>query len=169
MRFTLAALAFLLPFKATAQSVDWKLYAGSRIQEGDISCFYDAVGVTRTSGRVRVWTKCLLEKELGNVYNDPIITDAAARKIADYYVPPLARGVQGIDLDTMIGYVVAEQIANVGKIEPSSRIFYEIDCSEKMFRELSITISHGHTDRPSDWKHIGPETNVTVLHNLVCQ
>jgi len=51
-------------------SVDWKFYGGASIQgNGDHDyCFYDAKGVAQTpDGHIRVWTKCLREKDLDSL------------------------------------------------------------------------------------------------------
>jgi hypothetical protein len=170
MRFTLAlALLMSVPVAATAQPVDWKLYGGATVPV-ESSCFYDAAGVTRTSGHVRVWTKCLPQNETEKVDSEEIVK-AAGRKIAEGYVPPLAEVVH-IDFDGVTAWIVAEQIANMSNIEPNARIFYEIGCSEKMVRQLSLmTVSNGrlnYDDRPREF-HIAPETNVARLTSLLCR
>src|ERR1700741_550392 len=53
---------------AQAADVDWKTYGAVTGEEGDEVCFYEERGITRTSdGHVRVWTKCLLQKDLDSL------------------------------------------------------------------------------------------------------
>jgi hypothetical protein len=45
---------------------DWKMYGGvgTPVVEVEAWCFYDANGVVQTpDGHVRVWTKCLAQKD----------------------------------------------------------------------------------------------------------
>jgi hypothetical protein len=66
-----------------------------------------------------------------------------------------------------------EEIANIGSIEPHAKIFYELNCPERMSRELSIYFQadgkSGSFDKPSDWKYIPPEGNGSRLLKILCQ
>ena len=67
-----------------------------------------------------------------------------------------------------------EEIANIANIEPSARIFYEIDCSKIMLRELSVQIVNvggksGSTHSVSEWHYVAPETNGARLQKLLCE
>jgi hypothetical protein len=123
-----------------------------------------------------VWTKCFLEEKIEKIdikhdFGGKIL-DTAARKIVDGYLPPIALLEEGFNFDEAIEIIAWEAIANLGNIEPSGRIYYEIGCSEKMLRELSIQIASngrsGYRDRPSEWKHIVPETNGARLIKILC-
>src|ERR1700688_4709652 len=79
---------------AQALSVDWKYYGGAQL-DGKSGCFYDAKGVAKTGdAHVRVWTKCLLYKDMDNfdIQKDfgGKIVENSAHKIAGYYMPPYA-------------------------------------------------------------------------------
>jgi hypothetical protein len=82
----------MLASLARAADVDWKLYGGASLA-GPSFCFYDAASVTRTSDSyIRVWTKCLAQKDLDGVNMDDDvgkkIVDGAARRVVAGYVPP---------------------------------------------------------------------------------
>ena len=101
--------------------------------------------MTSSAGHVRVWTKCFLEEKIEKIdikhdFGGKIL-DTAARKIVDGYLPPIALLEEGFNFDEAIEIIAWEAIANLGNIEPSGRIYYEIGCSEKMLRELSIQIA----------------------------
>jgi len=106
-------------------------------------CFYDANGVVHGSDRhVRVWTKCLLQKDLDGV--DPKseigkkMVENAGRKIADIYVPPYAL-FHDIDHDQAIIVTGWEVVANLGGLQTRARFLVELNCSERMTRRLSTT------------------------------
>jgi hypothetical protein len=161
---------------AQAPNVDWKFYGGALLGKGDEYCFYDAKGVAAASnGYIRVWTKCLSRKSINAIdiekQFDGKILEATAEKVAHYYVPPIAK-VDKIDTDQAMTIIQYEQTANIGNIQPRSRIFYELDCSGQMLRELSIYIEQdgkvGTRDKPSDWKHVPPEGNGASLLKILC-
>jgi hypothetical protein len=158
----------------SATSVDWKLYGGAKIGATSDYCFYDAEGVVKQPDtHLRVWTKCLSENEMDSVdiekEPDNKITKNAARKIIGGYVPPII-AIEKMDFNKIADVAAAEEIANASGIQPHSRILYELNCSEKMLRELSITIygKIGPSDRPKDWKYVGPETNAATLLTILC-
>jgi hypothetical protein len=95
----------------------------------------------------------------------------AAQKILDGYVPPIVV-VGEMKFDQMPAIVAAEEIAVVDYVKPQSRIFYEIGCSERMIRELSIHIEAkgkvGSSDTPGEWQHVAPETNGATLLKILC-
>jgi hypothetical protein len=74
----------------------------------------------------------------------------------------------------MVGIVTAEQTANIAHIQPSAQIYYEINCTDRMLRELSITVrtSGGATEgkhTPSNWRDVPPEGNAATLLKLLCR
>lgn len=166
-----------LPAAFAEVSVDWKYYGGFPIEGDSLSlCFYDANGVVQDpEHRVKVWIKCLPESALNRIdiqkdFGGQIAKNAA-QKIADYYVPPIAM-VEEIDFDHMIGIAAYEEIANIGHLQPQARIFYELNCSERMLRELSINVQakseSGSSDVPRDWKYVPPEGNAARLLKILC-
>jgi hypothetical protein len=165
---------------ATAQpgDVDWKLYGGAPIGGGESLslCFYEANGIERQpDGHMRVWTKCLLKTELDALLEKAPaqIVDATAQKVARYYVPPAMKlpqaDVNANDAMAITGY---EEAANLGRLQPKSRIFYELNCSDRMLRELSITLNiegaTGSKNTPGSWSYIPPEGNAAALSKLLC-
>ncbi len=61
------ALALALIAPARAADVDWKMYGTASI-DGGVVCFYEGNGVVApASSTLRVWTKCLLQKDLDSI------------------------------------------------------------------------------------------------------
>ena len=158
--------------------VDWKLYGGATpADEGYNVCFYDAGGVFRApDGHIRVWTKCLPQKNLDSVdiknEFDGRILENTAEKAAHHYIPPISAAMT-IDADQSLQFTLYEEIANISSIEPHAKIFYELNCPERMMRELSIYIQtdgkSGSSDKPHDWKYSSPESNGARLLKILCQ
>lgn len=82
LRVIAAVVGLLIVHTAPSagQSVDWKFYGGEKIPESAL-CFYDAKNlVKRADGHIRVWTKCLLQKDFEGVDpNDSQIVENVAR------------------------------------------------------------------------------------------
>ena len=162
------------PGWAQTQSVDWKLYGGVP----DSWCFYEANGVVvRPDGHIRMWTKCLLEKDIdsidiqkefgGKIFNNTV------DKVGHYYVPPLATVDTTIDVNQAMTITRYEETANISYIQPAARIFYELNCSERMTRELSTYLrapngQGSSSDKPSDWKYVPPQSNGATLLKILC-
>ena len=175
------ALAFILftvagvPIGFTQAGVDWKFYGGASV-DGASLCFYDANGVVQEPGnQIRVWTKCLPQEALDHVdlekdFAGKLLENAAQKMLRGYVAPIVAVGEMKFDqMPAVVGY---EEIADVDYVKPQSRIFYEIGCSERMIRELSIHIEArgkvGSFDTPRDWQHVAPETNRATLLKILC-
>jgi len=80
---------------AQALSVDWKFYGGASLG-GDSECFYDAKGVVQgPDGHIRVWTKCLLQKDMDSIDIkkdfDGTILENTAQKVANHSCHQLRR------------------------------------------------------------------------------
>jgi hypothetical protein len=107
-----------------------------------------------------------IEKDLGGK-----IIQNAAKKVSKYYVPPIAT-VEDVDFNGVIDITTYEEIANVSYIHPKAEIFYELNCSERMLRELSISIQdkgkNSSFDKPSNWHYISPEGNGATLLKILC-
>jgi hypothetical protein len=166
----------MLASSAEAADVDWKMYGGASVG-GPSYCFYDAKSVAHTSnGNMRVWTKCLTQKDLDglNIKSDigRKIVDNAARKLVDKYVPPIAAAGM-IDADQIITAIQYEETANLSSIEPEARFFMELNCSERMDRRLSTYLNVngkvGFENMPSDWEYVPPEGSSATLLKILCR
>lgn len=171
------ALALTLAVSAHAADVDWKLYSSVTVAEGAAICFYEARSTRNTlEGYVRVWTKCLFQKDLDSVdINSDLgrsITERAAQKVLDVYVPPIAL-VEDINFDQAMGIIRYEETANVSDFNPAARFFYEFNCPERKVRRLSTYIrsngKEGSDDKTSDWSHVGPEGSGATLVKILCR
>jgi hypothetical protein len=113
--FTVAGV----PIGFTQAGIDWKFYGGASV-DGASLCFYDAVGAVQEPGnQIRVWTKCLPQEALDHVDTAGKMTEDAAQKIRDGYVPPIV--VAGdMKFDQVPDIVRYEEIANLGDIQPGA-------------------------------------------------
>jgi hypothetical protein len=162
---------------ALALDVDWKFYGGATLDDGVFhQCFYDANGIVKQPDtHMRIWTKCLSVKDIDSIETnkEPFnkIVENAAQKIARGYVPPIII-INKIEFDKIADITAAEQIADISDIQPSSRILYELDCSQMMLRELSIYMQQegktGTSNKPRDWQYFAPETNGATLSKILC-
>jgi hypothetical protein len=155
----------------TQAGVDWKLYGAASV-DGTSWCFYDANGLVQEPGnQIRVWTKCLPEEAVDDIKLTDKMAGDAAQKILDGYVPPIVV-VGEMKFDQIPAIVPYEEIANAGSVNPQSRIFYEIGCSERLIRQLSFYFEAkgkvGSSDTAGDWKHVAPETNAATLLKILC-
>jgi hypothetical protein len=159
----LFALAVSQARYAQALDVDWKYYGGHWVG-GLRYCFYEANSVVRTAGdHIRVWVKCLLHKDLEiiDIKRDfgGKIFQSTAEKMAKHYIPPFGTVEPSLDVDEIAEIVKYEEIANTAYPEPQASIFYELNCPERMLRELSISLQRNRRDIPGNWKYVPPEGN----------
>jgi hypothetical protein len=95
----------------------------------------------------------------------------AAQKYLQHYVPPIVK-LENMGTDQRIDAIQYEVTADIGDIQPQATILYELNCSQKMARELSTDIvvngKHGFRDKPSDWMYTPPEGNGTRLLQMLC-
>jgi hypothetical protein len=158
-----------------AQDVDWKAYGGASVEAPSV-CFFDSRGVSKSNDQIRVWTKCLFRKDLDDPLDEKTdrgrkLIEQSARQFVDGYVPPIVQiGVLGFD--QRVDVILAEQIANLGDIQPNARIFLELNCANQMERRLSTYVKvngkEGFNEKPSAWEHVAPETNAAHLQKLLC-
>jgi hypothetical protein len=161
---------------AQENSVDWKLYGGFPTDDGPTKCFFDAKGMTaEPDSHIRVWTKCLPQKEIDGIDIKKglggKVLENTAQKVANYYVPPIA-ALENVDRDMAMAVTQYEEIADIAAIQPFARIFYDIDCPQQKMRELSLYLrikgKDSFQDKPSDWRYIPPEGNGSRLSRLLC-
>jgi hypothetical protein len=174
----LVALALLALITSGSNSlgaeVDWKMYGGlSAEPDGNEYCFYEERGVIRPQAHsVRVWTKCLLQKDLEAFPPDKPYyraeIDMGASRAAHYYLPPLST-IERMKPDQIMQTSIYETVADLADYEPKARIFYELDCRQKRMRELSISVGNNHIEAPMPWKDVGPESNGANLLELLCR
>jgi hypothetical protein len=169
-RFT-SLLFFLSAMCAAKAQADpnWQLHGTTSNER----CFYDSAGVQRRpDSLVRTWVKCLSQSEMDGIdikqdYTGKIFNQAA-EKVTRGYVPPLAI-VAHYSSDDAIFIIAAEQIADISFLEPTARIFYELNCQERMLRELSISTRNGNaSNKARSWSYAAPETNGDRLLKLLC-
>jgi hypothetical protein len=172
----LALLAAAPASLARPLDVDWKLFGtSSGLADSDL-CFYDENSImTGPESKVRVRTECLPRMAIEDI--DPnsslskSIIDAAAGKVAHYYVPPIAL-IENASVEDMEGIAVYEAVADLAGIQPKASVLYEVDCKEHMLRSLQGTIDqHGHmdsSDTAGTWSYASPDSSGMAMQKLVC-
>jgi hypothetical protein len=176
----LGVLMALTATAASAADVDWKAHGSAHDNNGQgETCFFEAKGINRTPDRhIRVWTKCLFQKDIDNIDPDSDlgrrIVESATRKALNGYVPPLVVFNEvDFDRDRIVQLIMYEEAANISGIEPHPSIFLELDCSQKMERALSVrAVINGQyrsDDRPGNWRYIPPEGNGARLVKILCR
>ena len=101
------------------------------------------------------------------------VVETAVQQILRGYVPPIIR-IGTLDFEQVPEITTLEEIADIGNIEPLAKIYYELNCSDQMMRELSIYVQvegkskSGSSDKPHDWKYSSPESNGARLLKILC-
>ena len=164
-----------------AQSADseWKMYGGVNFGTagGEQRLFFAAASVVRRNvGHVEVWTTTLSQKALDDAetsksaLQEKILYTAAEKKIGGYR-PPLAR-VNELDDDTVTQIIADETAADLAGIEPTMQILYELDCPNRLLRDLSVHVfvngKPQTKETPSEWKHVQPKRSAANLLKIVC-
>ena len=85
----------------------------------------------------------------------------------------MGRDAVELDDDVDGGLVIMyESVANLAFIDPKERDLYEIDCGNRLYRELSVYFTDGkrsfRRDVPSEWHHVAPQTTEANLLKIVC-
>lgn len=168
-------IALMLASAGYAADVDWKLY-GSASLAGPSFCFYDAKSAARLpDGHIRVWTKCLAQQDLDaldiTTELGKQIVDDAVKKLNAGYIPPIIV-IGKMDIKQLSQVLAYEETANFGAIEPQAQLFDELNCSERMMRNLSgIIQTNGQSvfkNTPSNWESVPPEGNGATLLKILC-
>ena len=145
--WTLLALAGMSGAYAQTSDTDWRDYGAADFGKngGSLVMFFDAAGVIhRSNGRVEVWTKGLPRKAIDRLLSPSStmhkkIFDVAEHRVTVGDRPPISTIID-LDKNELTLVLVSEAAANVGSIEATERILYELDCPNRMSRELSAMI-----------------------------
>jgi len=164
-------------FCARAAEVDWTFTGQVGDGEEAQECFFDAKSVKKQdSGHLRVWTKCMLLRDMKDVdikkeHNGRILDDAADR-VLEKYKPKVSTIVE-IDDDQVFQFNLFEVIADISSVEKSLGMLLEINCGEEMGRTLEIYVKKdgksGFIDKPGVWHYIAPEGNEAIIYKLSCK
>jgi hypothetical protein len=169
MKIAIVAACVFASSAAYAADVDWKFYGSAKNNE---HCFLETKGVARQpDGHIRVWTKCLSADELDAAIaaeQDKAIVDRAARLVLDGYAPPISKFIK-FSSDQLVSVVMYEQAADLSPLEPTTRICWELDCSEKMIRALDVWARSGVRGAGSRWDYVAPETNADRMLKILCR
>jgi hypothetical protein len=168
---------------AYAQSgADWQMYGTGSFAStglvdkahGDTVLFFDAAGaVRRSDGHIEVWMKALPLTELraqpaGEQMTKRFI-DFSKQKLTGGYVPPLSTVVE-LDAEQRAFVMLNEAAANLADIKPTVQILFELDCTNRVLRALSMHLrNHPSDDTASEWQHSPPETPGATLIKILCK
>jgi hypothetical protein len=173
----IAALAYISGATyAQSRGSEWKMYGAVNFGTagGEQRLFFDAASVVRRNmGHVEVWTNTLSQEALDDAEasRSKKIVDSAAEKKVGGYRPPLAR-VNDVDDDTVTQIIADETTADLAGIEPTMQILYELDCPNRLLRDLSVHLfvngKPQTKETPSEWKHVPPEGSTANLLKILC-
>jgi hypothetical protein len=167
------ALAGTSVVYAQSGETNWQQYGWSRLGTLNVILFFDAAGIIRRdNGHVQVWTKALSAAALDHAINtDRKIFESAKQKVVQRYRPPIT-AVMELDSEKRTQVILDETAANFGSIEAANRVLYELDCTNRLLRELSIRLLVNgklrSKDTPIEWRHVSPETVAADLLKLAC-
>jgi len=157
-----------------AAGLGWKAFSHQSVKEPEV-CFYGSANVVRANGLLSVWTKCLAKEDLNNAVKEDStgsLSDIAAEKIAHDYVPPIA-GVKALEGDQIIDAVIDEELANNGNIRPLVTALREINCANRLARELSVIMPVDgqvrSSDTPQDWHCVPNVGDLASLRSFYAQ
>jgi hypothetical protein len=168
--FFAAGLIMWTGFSAAEEPPDWRMY-GVTPTEDNVALFFLYNEIVRSPpGHVQVWVKAL-EYEALNKFTEHASDDVVAKAIAKAskaYVPPFST-VMTFTPEQVKSIRVYEQIADKGSLPPTLRALIEIDCGQRLYRELSV-IALGHSDnKVQPWNHVPPESTQETLTKLTCK
>lgn len=156
---------------------DWK-YLGSTGNENDLTHFFFLPSEAQklADNHLQVWTKQIGDKKLESAYSSiskhKDLVEQAATKVAAYYIPPVAVN-ENLTTDRITDIIAFEVIADSQLVRPDITILYELDCSGRQYRELSIARIKKNDEvdtweGPAAWKHAAPDTVIDELFLLEC-
>jgi hypothetical protein len=161
-----------------SHSADWKYYWDSLLpgpggSEVPVRDFYlQSELKPLQSGHIQVWTKGLSVDDTDKATLSKEGIDRAAKKLLSGYVPPVS-SIIALNHEQLAGTVGMEEIADEGVVSPQIQTLVELDCTEKLLRQISVTITSGRTfgtsDREGVWEHMPPESSGARLLTLVCK
>jgi len=153
---------------------EWHGFGPADVAGQPVELFYLSNDVERTpDGFARVWTKALSRSELERAVDklESSVTQQVTARLTRGYIPPLSQ--MRAMTDKQIAWLAAsEEVANVGKMEPTTLVQYEVDCPKQSMRQLraEITIKSRHhsSSTASEWRPIPSEGSMSILHTLLC-
>ena len=175
---TVATLALMASTTLPAQqsNSDWRI-VGATSGTTTAYVFYDAHSIRHLpNGHLQVCLKAIptddAYKAAEEVSKDPVHLDAMRKKLATGYVPPVALEQQ-LSREEIAVAVVREEVANSASIQPIMRMLEEVDCENRVTRDVSVEAHIDGKDvsveKKGDWHHIAPETNMSRLHLALCR
>ena len=99
------------------------------------------------------------------------LVDKAEGRLGTGYVPPIIE-IGEMELKNAPWIAAAEEFADGGTVESQVQLFAELNCGERMFRRLAISIPHNgeraYDQKPSDWQYVLPESGYATLLKILC-
>ncbi len=143
-KLILTTICLILGFSCMdASGADWKFIGGSFIKNKHVITYYDADSVDYLSnGNIRAWNKGVDFSEVERITSKKDVIEKSAKKLLVGYYPPyvLLKSIAKTGFDRYVDIISWEEAANHPEIKPKVRIYHEINCTEKMIRNLSIIV-----------------------------
>jgi hypothetical protein len=158
---------------AHADGADWRFYGVTKMDDRDVGLFYSNQDIRRLdNGNIKFWVKGLSQSELDKRVRDPDFSkgpgiDRAKKRVLNGYSPRFAVE-NNFTQDELVAVAALEEIANEAQIEPTMRVLFELNCGERVVRQLSAGGKGWSDDVPGVWKQVAPETTAAVLMAWVC-
>jgi hypothetical protein len=155
---------------------DWRI-VGATSGSTRAYVFYDANSVRKLpNGHLEVWLKAIpaddAYKAADELSRNQAYLDAVDKKMARGYVPPVALE-QKLSKEDILIAVIKEEVANSADIQPIMRMLEEVDCENRVTRDVSlqqhIDGKDESVEKTGEWQHIAPETNMSRLHLAICR
>lgn len=156
---------------------DWKAYTISKLGRVRTKyiCFYDEnSAIKKPDSILHVWTECVSQR---NIYSalkkdkNGDIVKTANEKIKDSYIPPLGVFFE-LSADQDLSVTLLEQTADAKKMRLVRHALMALDCKSHRVKELKIAFvahrKHRHSDTPTEWQSVPPDTVGSNLLNVVC-
>jgi hypothetical protein len=175
MSRVVACVATFLVFASLpvqAAGPNWKLLSHESFME-PVVCFYQASDVFRAAnGHVNVWTKCLSDADIDAAFFGHSLTNFSSARTADMNDDVSTARIEVLDGSAALRTIVDEELANSGTIKPIATVLLEIDCIQRMSRQLTVILALDgevrSADAPQDWLHIPVEGETASLFHLFC-
>lgn len=158
---------------------DWKLVGVAKTPLGEpATCFYDQTSLDRSAGNhLKAWIECLADGDMDAIGKtaEKTLVNKAAEKIVRGYVPPYVKAnmpdSQKAAFEFVSSSTFSELVADEASIEPSLRMFIELDCAGKAIRLLNAEApkqSMTGTSQIGDWEPVPPDSTAQNLGRIAC-
>jgi len=148
---------------------DWKLFGASSPTTGITEyMFYESSSILNSKNSLKFRVKTISSRNIDKISSDKSVSEKAAAKTANGYVPPITK-----ISSTITNAAFVEEAANESTVKPSAEILYQMVCSDMKYRKITgMTYNKdGVPERRlgiTSWEYIEPESNADNLAKILC-